>query len=437
VTWRLGDQGHSKGASRSRCDSSADRLSFASVSELVIHNARVMTCDPARRGLGVIDHGALAMSGNTIRWVGHTAERPRGDRELDAGGRLVTPGLIDCHTHAIFAGDRSEEFAMRAAGKSYLEIAGAGGGIAASLGPTRAATDEELIAALGRRLDTARAGGTTTIEVKTGYDLTVDGELRLLRCIAVASAARAQRVVPTLLAHVVPPELVVIRERFVGELCEQLIPRAAGDRLATSVDVYCDEGAFTLAETRAIFAAARTAGLAVRAHAGQFRDLGAAELLGEFAGRSADHLEHVSDTGIAALASTGTVAVMLPGACVQLRLPVPPIDRLRRAGVAMAVASDLNPGSSYCETLPIQMWLATTHFGMTVDEAWLGVTRHAARALGVGGGTITRGSRGDLIIWGCDDPAYVPYRYGAGTQLIDATFVAGERLAMALSPLPS
>ena len=408
------------------------------MTDVVIHNARVVTCDPARPGLGVIDHGAIAVAGSTIRWVGPSAERPRGDREFDAGGRLVTPGLVDCHTHAIFAGDRAHEFALRAAGKSYLEIAQAGGGIAASLGPTRAATDAALIASLGDRLDAALAGGTTTIEVKSGYDLTLDGELRLLRCVAAAAASRGQRIVPTLLAHLVPPERAASRAAFVAELCEQLIPRVAQDRLATSVDAYCDEGAFTLAETRAIFTAAGAARLRVRGHAGQFRDLGAAELIGEHAGLSADHVEQVSDAGIAALARAASVAVMLPGACVQLRLPVPPVERLRRAGVAMAVASDLNPGSSYCETLPIQMWLATTHFGMTVEEVWLGVTRHAATALGmVGAGTILPGARGDLILWGCDEPADVPYRYGRATPLIDAIWVGGERQPAARSPLAS
>ncbi|HEY0481490.1 MAG TPA: imidazolonepropionase [Kofleriaceae bacterium] len=408
------------------------------MSELVIHNARVMTCDPSRLGLGMIDHGAIALSGPAIRWVGAEADRPRGERELDAGGRLITPGLIDCHTHAIFAGERANEFGMRAAGKSYLEIARAGGGIAASLGPTRASSEGALIAGLRDRLDIALAAGTTTIEVKTGYDLTVEGELRLLRCIAAAAATRSQRVVPTLLAHLVPPERTGARDAFVAELCDRLIPQAAEARLATSVDAYCDEGAFTLAETRAIFSAARTAGLGVRGHAGQFRDLGAAELIGELGGRSADHVEQISDAGIAALARAGTVAVMLPGACIQLRLPVPPVERLRHAGVALAVASDLNPGSSYCETLPIQMWLATTYFGMTVEEAWLGVTRHAAAALGLSGaGTLTRGARADAILWGCDDPAHVPYRYGAATRLIDAVFVAGERLAATLAPLAS
>ncbi|HEU4729269.1 MAG TPA: imidazolonepropionase [Kofleriaceae bacterium] len=411
------------------------------MSELVIHNARVMTCDPSRPGLGIIDHGAIAISGHAVRWVGPDVERPRGARELDAGGRLVTPGLIDCHTHAIFAGERANEFAMRAEGKTYLEIARAGGGIAASLAPTRAASDAALIGALVQRLDAALAGGTTTIEVKSGYDLTVEGELRLLRCVSAAAATRTQRIVPTLLAHLVPPEHAggaAGRARFVAELCGQLIPAVAQGGLATSVDAYCDDGAFTLAESRAILGRARQAGLAVRGHAGQFTDLGAAELIGDLSGLSADHVEQISDAGVAALAAAGTVAVMLPGACVQLRLPVPPVERLRRAGVAMAIASDLNPGSSYCETLPIQMWLATTHFGMTVEEAWLGVTRHASRALGTGdSGAIVRGMRADLILWECDDPAYVPYRYGAGTRLIRSVFVSGDRVEAALAPLGS
>ncbi len=395
--------------------------------DLLIHNARVLTCDPSRPGLGMVDHGAIAVTNGQIAWVGPEVDRPRATRVVDVGGRLVSPGLVDCHTHAIFAGDRADEFGMRAAGKAYLEIAQAGGGIRATLDPTRAATDAELVALLEARLDAALAGGTTTIEVKSGYDLTVAGELRLLRCVATAAARRAQRVVPTLLAHLVPAERSSDRGAYLREVCDQLIPAVAADGLATSVDVYCDEGAYTLAETRSILEAARARGLAVRAHVGQFRDLGGAELLAELGALSGDHLEQISDTGIQALARTGVVAVMLPGACVQLRLPVPPVERLRRAGVPLAIASDLNPGSSYCETLPLQMWLATTHFGMTVDEAWLGVTRHAASALGLADvGTLASGARADLIVWNCDAPAQIPYRYGAGTQLIEAVYVAGE-----------
>jgi imidazolonepropionase len=387
---------------------------------LVVRNARVMTCDPARVGLGMIDHGAIAIDAlGLVVWVGDDGDRPRAANELDADGRLVTPGLVDCHTHAIFAGDRANEFAMRAA----------------SLGPTRDTPDAVLTRYLIERTGRAMTGGTTTIEVKSGYHLTADGELRLLELIKFCNPGRARGgklpfLVPTLLAHLVPPERRVDRDAFVREICEQWIPRASKPppvpslpRLATSVDVWCESTAFTLAETRAIFTAARAHGLPVRGHIGQLSDLGAAELLAEFGALSADHLEYVSDAGIAALARAGTVAVMLPGACVQLRLPVPPVDKLRAAGVPMAVATDLNPGSSYCETLPIQMWLATTHFGMTVDEAWLGVTRHAARALAVDAGVLAAGRPADLVLWRASDPAEIPYRYG--TSLVDRVFTRG------------
>ncbi len=394
--------------------------------DLVIRNARVLTCDPARFGLGMIDRGAIAIRDGVIEWVGPDADRPAATRVIDAGGKLVTPGLVDCHTHAIFAGDRANEFGMRAAGKGYLEIAAAGGGISATLGPTRAASDQALIALTSGRLDAALATGTTTIEIKSGYDLTVAGELRLLRCVAACAGRSAPRIVATLLAHLVPPERVNDRSAFVAEICDQLIPEVARGKLATSVDVYCDQGAFTLAETRSILGAAKSAGLAVRGHVGQFTDLGAAELLSDLAALSADHLEQISDAGVAALAASGIVAVMLPGACVQLRLPVPPVERLREAGVPMAIASDLNPGSSFSSDLPLQMWLATTHFGMTVDEAWLGVTRYAAQALGLPkAGRIAIDSPADLIVWACDDPATIPYRYGASSQLIETVYVGG------------
>lgn len=394
----------------------------------MIHSARVMTCDPARPGLGLIDGAAIAIRGGDVVWIGADADRPSAAHAIDAGGRLVTPGFVDCHTHAIFAGDRANEFGLRAAGKTYLEIAAAGGGIGATLGPTRAASDAELRALLDERLDAALAAGTTTIEVKSGYDLTLAGERRLLRCIASAAQRPAPRIVATLLVHLVPAERRADRAAYVTEICEQLIPAVAKERLASSVDIYCDEGAYTLAETRSVLGAAKAVGLPVRGHVGQFADLGAAELLAELGALSADHLEQVSDAAIAQLAAAGTVAVMLPGACVQLRLPVPPVEKLRAARVPMAIATDLNPGSSYCEALPLQMWLATTHYGMTVDEAWLAVTRHAATALAIRAGILTPGRRADLVLWRCADPAAVPYRYGAATSLIDAVYVGGERM---------
>lgn len=394
---------------------------------IVIRNARVMTCDPARPGLGMIDHAAVVLDDETIAWIGDDrdapAAGPANDQVIDAGGRLVTPGLVDCHTHAIFAGDRANELAMRAEGKGYLEIAAAGGGINATLGPTRAASEPELRRLLEARLRVMRAGGTTAVEIKSGYDLTTEGELRLLAIARQGAEAGGFRVACTLLAHLVPPDRRADRDAYVREIREQWVPRAAAAKLADSVDVWCDEGAFTLAETRTILDAAKAHGLPVRGHVGQLSDVGAAELFAERGALSVDHLEQVSDAAIGMLAQAGTVAVMLPGACVQLRLPVPPVDKLRRAGVPLAVATDLNPGTSYCETLAIQMWLATTHLGMTVEEAWLGVTRHAARALRMDAGALITGRRADLVIWDCEQPASVPYRYG--TSLVSQVIVRG------------
>ena len=386
-----------------------------------------MTCvgseaDP----LGMISDGAVLTEAGHVVWVGPSADAAAACRALDVlpgervdlGGRLLTPGLVDCHTHAVFAGDRSAEFALRARGATYLEIAAAGGGIAATLGPTRAATESTLERLTVDRMQAARATGTTTMEVKSGYDLTVAGELKLLRVVGRAGARAGMSVVPTLLCHVVPPERKADRDAYVGELADVLVPTVATDRLATSVDVYCDEGAFTRDESERIWRAAVDAGLAVRGHVGQFSDQGAAELCAAFGALSVDHVEHVSDDAIAALAAAGTVAVMLPGACVQLRLPPPPVEKLRAAGVPLAVASDLNPGSSCSSSLPLQMWLATTHFGMTVEEAWLGVTRVAARALGlVDRGVLAPGARADLVVWNAEQPAAIPYQYGA--TLID------------------
>jgi imidazolonepropionase len=235
-----------------------------------------------------------------------------------------------------------------------------------------------------------------------------------LRVVGRVGARAGISVVPTLLCHVVPPERKADRDAYVRELADVLVPTVAADRLATSVDVYCDEGAFTRDESERIWRAAVDAGLAVRGHVGQFSDQGAAQLCAAFGALSVDHLEQVSDDAIAALAAAGTVAVMLPGACVQLRLPPPPVEELRAAGIALGVASDLNPGSSYSSSLPLQMWMATTHFAMSVEEAWLGVTKIGARALGLADrGVLAPAARADLVVWNAEQPAAIPYQYGA------------------------
>ncbi|WP_428263021.1 imidazolonepropionase [Haliangium sp.] len=408
-----------------------EHLSAAAVLEpepqatLVIEGAgRLVTADgPADDPLGVIPDGALIARAGRVLWVGRSGELDRAGvdlgaaRRVHAGGRLVTPGLVDCHAHPVFAGDRAAEFGHRAAGREYRDIARAGGGIMATVGPTRAASFADLVALTAARMDRALAAGTTTCEAKSGYDLTVAGELRLLEVAWAVDGLQPVDLVPTLLgAHVLPPEHTggAGRADYVRAVAEQMIPQAAARGLAGAVDVYCDEGAFTADETRCILEAGRAAGMHLRAHVGQFADLGGAELVAELDGLSVDHLEQVSAAGIAALAARGVIAVMLPGACVQLRQSPPPVAALRSAGVALAVASDMNPGTSMCETLPIQMWLATTHYGMTVPEAWLGVTRVAAQALGRSDiGRLAQGTRADLVIWDAEHPAEIPYRYGA------------------------
>lgn len=371
--------------------------------------------------LGLVPGGALVCARGRVLWAGPSADLDRlghdltGAERIHARGRLVTPGLVDCHAHPIFAGNRANEFDRRSRGQGYQEIARAGGGIQATIGPTRAASFDQHVALTCARMARALAAGTTTCEAKSGYDLTADGELRLLEIARAVDAAQPVDLVPTLLgAHILPPEHAGDRAAYVALVADDMVPRAARDGLAAAVDVYCDQGAFTLDETRTILTAARRVGLHLRAHVGQFADLGGAELLAELGGLSADHLEQVSERGMAAMAAAGVVAVMLPGACVQLRMTPPPVAALRAAGVPMAVATDLNPGTSLCETLPVQMWLATTHYGMTVAEAWLGVTRLGARVLGRPDiGVLTPGSRADIVIWDAETPADIPYHYGA------------------------
>jgi imidazolonepropionase len=400
---------------------------------LLLANGRVMTCDgPPADPLGIIDHGYVVIEGGRIASLG--AHRPSGMAPLpviDLGGRLLTPGLIDCHTHLPFLGDRAAEFALRARGAGYQEIAAAGGGIASTVAATRAGTSTELINRITSRARRLQSLGITTVECKSGYDLTVEGEARVLECIAAARRELAIELVPTLLAHVVPAEhrdAPAARRGWVEDFAQRLIPRVAAAGTATSVDVYCDQGAFTLEETRTILTAAASAGLGVRAHVGQFADLGGAALLAELGGWSADHLEQISEADIAALVAADIIAVMIPTACVQLRQAPPPVERLRQRRVKMAVASDWNPGTSWVEGLGVPMWLATTHYGMTVEEAWLGVTRHAAAALRRSDlGVLRVGARADFVLWDAEHPAAIPYR--VGSPLIAEVWCAGKRLA--------
>lgn len=329
-------------------------------------------------GTEVLRDAWLRVEAGRVVAVGRgTADRRGGVRVLDGSGLVAMPGLVDCHTHAVWAGTRLGDFVRRLAGESYAAILEGGGGIHTTVAATRAASDAELAALLRARLDVALAQGITTVEVKSGYGLSAPDELRLLQLARAANGA--PRVVPTFLgAHAVPRDRD--RAAWMDELCGPLLEACVG--LADAVDVYCDRGAYTLAEAERLFRAARALGLPVKAHAEQVEHTGVAALAASFGALSCDHLERVDDAGIAAMAAAGTVAVLLPGAMLHLRDPAPPVARLRAAGVPMAVATDLNPGSSPVPDLWACAALACLTMGLTVEEALAGITVNAGRALG-------------------------------------------------------
>jgi imidazolonepropionase len=369
---------------------------------------------------GAAGGGAVGIEGERIAWVGPEADLPpeaESARRWSAGGRLVTPGLVDCHTHLVFGGDRSDEWERRLAGASYEELAAAGGGIRATVAATRAASDDELLAGAVRRAAALARGGVTTVEVKSGYGLDLDTELRLLRVARRITDHVPVTVVATYLgAHAVPPEFDGDADGYVRFVCDEALPAIAAAGLADAVDAFCESIAFGADQVERVLATATRLGLPVKLHADQLSDGGGAALAARHRALSADHLEHTSPEGIAALAAAGTVAVLLPGAAYVLREDaVPPVGALRSAGVPMAVASDCNPGTSPLLSLPLAMHLACTRFGLTVAEAWSGATVHAARALGLGGevGVLTPGARADLVVWDAARPAEVLCWVGA------------------------
>jgi imidazolonepropionase len=371
---------------------------------------------------GIAGGGAVAVAGDRIAWSGPADQLPAGPASgagttWDVGGRLVTPGLVDCHTHLVFGGDRSAEWEQRLAGATYEELAAAGGGIRSTVAATRAASDGELLDGAVARARALAAGGVTTIEVKSGYGLDLDTELRMLRTARRVAEEAPVRVVTTCLAaHAVPPELDGDVEGYLRFVGDELLPAVAEHGLADAVDAFCERIAFTVEQVDRVFTAAAALGLRVKLHADQLTDGGGAALAARHHALSADHLEHASPEGIAALAAAGTVAVLLPGAAYVLDDPsVPPVDALRAAGVPMAVATDCNPGTSPLLSLPLAMHLACTRFGLTVAEALAGTTRHAAAALGLAGevGSLAAGAAADLVVWDAEQPVEIAYWLGA------------------------
>jgi imidazolonepropionase len=386
--------------------------------DLLIHEARVVTCDAgahsASNPLGIVERGAVGVIGQKIAYVGKASglTSVTAKRQLDVKGRVVLPGLVDPHTHLLYAGSRVQEFCQKMAGQSYLDIAAAGGGIMSTVQATRKASDESLLASAQERLLQMRAHGVTAVEIKSGYGL---DELTELRCLALmGQLTNLARISRTFLgAHAIPPEYATQRDAYVRLLCEKMIPRVAAERLADSCDVYIDQGAFSLHEARAILTAARQANLPVRGHVGQFQDVGGAELLAEFGALSADHLEAVSDAALRALARAGVVAVLLPAAWTTLRQQPPDVARLRGAGLAMAVGTDCNPGTSPCTDLTLCAALAIRQAGLTPEDAILAVTQVAAKAAGIANvGCISVGHWADLAIYDTDDPFVLGYILG-------------------------
>ena len=383
------------------------------------HNARLATMRADRPDLGEIERGVIAARGGRIVYAGAQTDFPvsaDAAERIDCEGRWITPGLVDCHTHLVYGGNRAHEFELRLKGASYEEIARAGGGIVSTVAATRKASEAELVAHALPRLDALIGEGATTVEIKSGYGLDTETEMRQL---AAARSLGRQRPVAIrtsfLGAHALPIEAEGDKDRYIDLVCKEMLPAVAKAGLADAVDAFMEGIAFSGEQTARVFETARRLGLPVKLHAEQLTTLGGAELAARFDALSADHLEHADEKGVAALAKAGTVAVLLPGAFYFLReTQKPPIDLMRKHGVAIALATDANPGSSPLTSPLLVLNMACTLFRLTPEEALAGLTRHAAKALGLQDeiGTLEAGKRCDLAIWEIERPAELAYRIG-------------------------
>jgi imidazolonepropionase len=383
------------------------------------HQCRLATLSPSRQGLGLVDDGLIAATDGRIVYAGPAGDAPSAldaKEQIDCAGRWITPGLIDCHTHLVYGGNRAHEFEQRLAGASYEEIARAGGGIVSTVKATRQASVDQLVEASLPRLDALIAEGVTTIEIKSGYGLELGTERRQLQAARRLGDERAVAVRTTFLgAHTVPPEMAGNKGGYIDALCNEMLPAIASEGLADAVDAFCEGIAFSPEQTAQVFAKAQTLGLPLRLHADQLSNLHGAALAARFGALSADHLEFADEDGIAAMARAGTVAVVLPGAFYFIReKQSPPIDAMRRHGAPIALASDCNPGTSPLTSLLLTMNMGATLFRLTVDECIAAVTREAARAMGLFDqiGSLEEGKRCDLAIWNIERPAELVYRMG-------------------------
>jgi len=396
----------------------------------LITDCRLATMVPGGEAHGAIEDGAILIRDGRILWAGAGADLPAHEAmETDRlDGRWVTPGLVDCHTHLVFGGDRSGEFEQRLNGATYEDIARAGGGIVSTMAATRAASEDELYASALTRLAGLKATGVTTVEIKSGYGLDRDTELKMLRVARRIGREAGVRVRTSYLGlHAVPPEHRGDRAAYVDLAIDDILPAAHAEGLVDAVDAYCEPIAFSEAEVARLFDKAQALGLPVKLHADQLSDGGGAALAGRYGALSADHVEHTSEAGVRAMAEGGVVAVLLPGAWLMLRETTPPpIELFRRHGVAMAVATDCNPGTSPLASMTAAINLACVQFRLTPEEALAGATRIAARALGLGQeiGTLEAGKVADLAVWDIERPAELAY--WLGKPLLARTYVAGR-----------
>ena len=388
--------------------------------DTVWRNARLATLVEGRPELGIVESGAIVAREGRIVFAGPEDELPSAARTagrlVDCEGRWITPALIDCHTHLVYGGNRAHEFELRLAGATYEQIAREGGGILSTVRATRTASEDELTASALRRLDALIAEGVGTVEVKSGYGLDLEAERKSLHVARRLGQERDVAIRATFLgAHALPPEFSDRREAYVASVADTMIPTLASEGLIDAVDGFCERIAFTRDEIARVFAAARRAGLPVKLHADQLSNSGGAALAAEFGALSADHLEYADEDGLAAMAKSGAVAVLLPGAYYVLKeRQAPPIELMRKHRLPIAVATNSNPGTSPMTSLLLALNMAATLFGLTVDECLAGVTRNAARALGLMGetGTLEAGKWADLAIWDIERPAELVYRLG-------------------------
>ena len=384
----------------------------------LFRNAQIATMTPGK-SYGLIENGAVVISADRIKWVGAEKELPdefAGLQGKNLEGRLVTPALIDCHTHLVYGGSRATEFELRLKGASYEEISRSGGGILSTVKATRTATEEELFTQSLPRFDALLAEGVGTVEIKSGYGLDLETEIKMLRVARKLGKERSVRVKTSFLgAHAIPPEFSGKADAYIDFVCEEVLPAVHYENLADAVDGFCENIAFSPNQISRVFEKAKSFGLPVKLHAEQLSNLGGATLAAKYGALSADHLEFLDQTGVEVMAESGTVAVLLPGAFYTLReTQLPPLDSLRKAEVPIAIATDCNPGSSPLTSILLCMNMSCTLFRMTPEEALCGVTIVAAQALGIGDevGTIEVGKKAELAVWNVDQPAELAYRAG-------------------------